>query len=66
MAYRPIARQRPRIKQTTAIAMQQLRKYATILEPLLANGPLATMEVSLEVVFSMWSPLRLYYLTNRV
>jgi hypothetical protein len=28
-----------------AVAMQQLRKYATVLEPLLGSGPLTTMEV---------------------
>jgi hypothetical protein len=35
------------------IAMQQLRKYATLLDPLLGSGPRATVEVLLEVVFSM-------------
>jgi hypothetical protein len=39
--------------KSIAIAMQQLRKYATILEPLLGSCPLATMEVLLEAVFSM-------------
>jgi hypothetical protein len=29
--------------ETTAIAMQQLRKYATVLEPLLGSGQRATM-----------------------
>jgi hypothetical protein len=36
------------------IARQQLRKYATVLEPLLGSGPRATMEVQLEAMFSMW------------
>jgi hypothetical protein len=44
---------------TSAIARQQLRKYATVLEPLLASGPRATMEVLFEAVFSM-CPLRGY------
>jgi hypothetical protein len=35
------------------IARQQLRKYATVLEPLLGSGPRSTMEVQLEAVFSM-------------
>jgi hypothetical protein len=39
--------------ETTASAMQQLRKYATILEPLLGRGPRPTMEALLEGVFSM-------------
>jgi hypothetical protein len=39
--------------EKTAIAMQQFRKYATVLEPLLGSGPRATMEVLLEAVFSM-------------
>jgi hypothetical protein len=39
--------------ETMAIARQQLCKYATVLEPFLGSGPCATMEVLLEVVFSM-------------
>jgi hypothetical protein len=39
--------------ETTAIARQQLCKYATVLEPLIGSGPRATMEVLLEAVFSM-------------
>jgi hypothetical protein len=39
--------------ETMVITMQQLRKYATVLEPLLGSGPRATMEVLLEAVFSM-------------
>jgi hypothetical protein len=42
-------------KELTAISMQQLRKYATVPEPLLGRGPRATMEVLLEAVLSMWS-----------
>jgi hypothetical protein len=34
----------------TAIAMKQLRKYSTVLEPLLDSGPCTTMEVLLEAV----------------
>jgi hypothetical protein len=45
--------------ETTAIARQQLCKYATILEPLLGGGPGAAVEVLLEAVFSM-RPLRGY------
>jgi hypothetical protein len=37
---------------TTAVAMQQVRKYATVLEPLLGDGPHAKMETLLEGVFS--------------
>jgi hypothetical protein len=33
--------------------MQQLRKYATVLELLLGSGLRATMEILLEAVFSM-------------
>jgi hypothetical protein len=33
--------------------MQQLRKYTTVLEPLLDSGPQATMEVLLVAIFSM-------------
>jgi hypothetical protein len=40
--------------ETTVIAMQQLRKYATVLEPLLDSDLHATMEARLEAVFSMW------------
>jgi hypothetical protein len=39
-------------KETRAITRQQLRKYATVLEPLLGSGPRAAMEVQLEAVFS--------------
>jgi hypothetical protein len=52
--------------ETSAIAMQQLRKYATGLELLLGSGPSATIEVLLEVVFYMFSPPRLYHSTDRV
>jgi hypothetical protein len=45
--------------ETTAIAKQQLRKYATVLNPLLASGLSATVEILLEAVFSM-GPLRGY------
>jgi hypothetical protein len=31
--------------ETTAIARQELRKYVTVLEPLLGSGPRATVEV---------------------
>jgi hypothetical protein len=48
------------------IARQQLRKYATVLEPLLGSGPRATMEVQLEAVFSTWSAPRLYHSIDRV
>jgi hypothetical protein len=41
------------------IAMQQLRKYKTVLERLLGSGPGTTMEVLLKAVFSM-VPLRGY------
>jgi hypothetical protein len=47
------------------IAMQQLRKYAAALEPLLGSGLRTTMDVVLEAVFSMSAP-RLYHLTDRV
>jgi hypothetical protein len=40
---------------TTAIVMQQLRKYTEVQELLLGSGPRSTMEVLLEVVFLMWS-----------
>jgi hypothetical protein len=39
--------------KTVAIARQQLCKYTTVLEPFLGSSPCATMEVLLEVVFSM-------------
>jgi hypothetical protein len=52
--------------ETTAIAMQQLRKYAAVLEELLDSGPHATMEVLLEAVFSMWFARSLYHSTDRV
>jgi hypothetical protein len=39
--------------KTTAIARQQLDKYAAVLELLLGIGPCATMEVLLEALFSM-------------
>jgi hypothetical protein len=45
--------------KATAIARQQLRKYATVLELLLGSGPRATMEVLFEAMFSM-CPLRGY------
>jgi hypothetical protein len=38
---------------TTGNAMQQLRKYTTVLEPLLGSGRRATMEVLLKDVFCM-------------
>jgi hypothetical protein len=40
----------------TDISMQQFRKYAAVLEPLLGSDLPATMEVQLETVFLM-SPL---------
>jgi hypothetical protein len=40
--------------KTTAIVMQQLCKYPTVLEPLLGSGPRATMKVLLEAVLPMW------------
>jgi hypothetical protein len=39
--------------EITAIARQQLRKYATGLEPVLGSGTRAIMEVLLEAVLSM-------------
>jgi hypothetical protein len=39
--------------ETTATARQQLRKYATEMEPFLGSCPRATMEVLLEAVLSM-------------
>jgi hypothetical protein len=41
--------------ETTAIALQQLRKHWTVLKPLLDSDQRATMEVPLEAVFSIWS-----------
>jgi hypothetical protein len=52
--------------ETTAIAMQQLRKYATVLETLLSSSPRATLGVLLEAVCSMLSALSLYLSTDRV
>jgi hypothetical protein len=52
--------------KTTAIAIQQLYKYARVSEPLLGNGPRATMEVLLKAVFCTWSSPRLYHMTDRV
>jgi hypothetical protein len=43
------------------IVRQQLRKHATVLEPLLGSSLRATMGVQLEAVFSMWSAPRLYH-----
>jgi hypothetical protein len=40
--------------ETKAIARQKLRKYATVLEPLLGSGQSATMEVLLERCF-LWN-----------
>jgi hypothetical protein len=51
---------------TTAIVRQQLRKYVTVLEPLLDSGLRATMAIPLEEVFSTWSAPRLCHLTDRV
>jgi hypothetical protein len=45
--------------ETTAIALQHFRKYATVLEPLLSSGSGTTVKVLLEAVFSM-GPLRGY------
>jgi hypothetical protein len=53
-------------KKIMATAMQQLRKYATVLEPFLDSSPHATMEVLLEAVFSMWSAPRLHHPTDQV
>jgi hypothetical protein len=50
--------------ETTAISMQQFRKYTTVLEPLLGSGPRATTEKLLEAVFSLSSSLRLYHSTD--
>jgi hypothetical protein len=55
------------VKQTTkAIAVLQLREYATVLKQLLGSGPHATMKILSEVVFFMWSAPRLYHSTGRV
>jgi hypothetical protein len=37
--------------EITAIASQHLRKYATVMEPLLGSGPRAMMKVLKKVVF---------------
>jgi hypothetical protein len=39
--------------ETAAIARQELRIYATVLEPLLGSGQRAKMEVPFKAVFSM-------------
>jgi 7,8-dihydro-6-hydroxymethylpterin-pyrophosphokinase len=39
--------------ETTAIAMQQLHKYASVLDPLIGSGLCATMDILLEAVVSM-------------
>jgi hypothetical protein len=39
--------------ETTVIARQQLRKYATVLKLLLGSDPRATVEELLEVILSM-------------
>jgi hypothetical protein len=49
--------------ETTAIAMQQLRKYATVLETLQDSGPRATSEVGSGVFYG--SAPRLYHSTDR-
>jgi hypothetical protein len=48
---------RLRQKSRPVIPMQHFRKYATVLKPLLGSSLHATMEVLLEVVFSVWSAL---------
>jgi hypothetical protein len=48
--------------KTTATAKQQLRKYTTILKPLLGSGLRVTMEILLEEV----STPRLYHSTDRI
>jgi hypothetical protein len=50
---------RETMNETTAIDMQQLRKYEKVLKSLVGSGPSATMEVLLEAVFCM-CPLRGY------
>jgi hypothetical protein len=52
--------------ETTATAMQQLCKWAKVLEPLQGSGPIATMVVTLEAVFYIWSAQRLYHSTDSV
>jgi hypothetical protein len=52
--------------ETIASALQQLRKYTTVLKPLLDSGPRTTVELLLEAVFSMWSVRRLYHSTDQV
>jgi hypothetical protein len=39
--------------ETTAIARQPLRKYATVQQPFLGNSPRATMRILLEALVSM-------------
>jgi hypothetical protein len=41
---------RETINETTAIAKQLLRKYATVLQPFLNSGPRATKKVLMEAV----------------
>jgi hypothetical protein len=56
-AYRPVIRQVCETNnETTGIARQQLRKYATILVPLLVSFLRAPMGVLLEAVFTMSPP----------
>jgi hypothetical protein len=43
-----LANDREKINETTAIAKQLLRKYATVLEPLMDSGRRATIKVLLE------------------
>jgi hypothetical protein len=52
--------------ETTAVNIQQFRKYSAVLELLLGSGPRTTIEELLEAVFSMWSGPRLYHSTDRV
>jgi hypothetical protein len=60
VAYKPVAGQRSRNKQRdNGHTMQQLRKYATVLEPLLRSGQRAIIELLSEAVFSI-DPLRGY------
>jgi hypothetical protein len=51
---------------TKAIAMQQLRKYATVLEPLLRSDPRSTLELLLETVFSLWYSPMLYHSIDQI
>jgi hypothetical protein len=60
-----LGKDRKKDNETTAIAGQQIRKYATVLKQLLGRGPRETMEVLLEAVFSVWSALRLYHSTDQ-